>query len=153
MHSAIDDLKHIDHPTTHFIAQELIDQSATDEVNTNIPSAETLQAFATTLAEYKSALEQANSNIQQQFDIGKKRGRPTNNEARTIAWSCGAAFRDLAGRAPSVTTDPITYEASGPFLDFVAVAFDTFDVNGSVETWARQAVKDVKEEKFPAQWN
>ena len=85
--------------------------------------------------------------------LTKKRGRPANSGARTIAWACAQAYFSILGKQPTIVVDAATSSASGEYLDFLSDVLETFDIHASGETWARNSIQDFKEGIGPESWN
>jgi hypothetical protein len=74
------------------------------------------------------------------------RGQPKKDGPRMLAKHCGMIFKVVSGKKPTVTTDPISFIDSGPFLAFVVDVFQQFEISASPQAAARETVKIFKEE-------
>ena len=68
-----------------------------------------------------------------------KGGRPKIIGASIVADMARAKFEHLTGRAPTITVDPVSSAAGGPFVTFLGDLFEIIGVNASAEAQARAA--------------
>lgn len=81
------------------------------------------------------------------------RGRPKNEVAHVLTLECANIFQEVTGNKPTIITDTVTHEASGPFLNFVADIFSGLEISGSPEAAARLAINERKEKNSPSSQN
>lgn len=71
------------------------------------------------------------------------KGRPTKQQATDVARICAQVYRTVTGQTATVATLS-NNRASGPFLAFVAVAFQALSIKASAELHARRACEKQK---------
>ena len=74
----------------------------------------------------------------------KRRGSPAKTQAHFVAREVGNIFADLAGKEPTIITDPHSFGnvARGPFIDLLEGVFGIVTIDASAETWARRVCKE-----------
>jgi hypothetical protein len=77
---------------------------------------------------------------------GPVRGRKNTHLATKVAIQTAQHYRGITGLNPTVIT-PQNGKAHGPFIDLLAIVFDTCGIKESVESQARKAVAAM--EKMP----
>lgn len=66
------------------------------------------------------------------------KGAPTKIEAKIVAETCATIYREMTGKRPTFTTDPITGDISGAWPDFLQSAFDALAIDASVPSQVRR---------------
>ena len=100
------------------------------------------------LADLRTGIQSAMENQDRSAGVNatqsERRGAPTKTEATQFANYLYDTFQKLSGKTPTLSTDRITNEKYGPFLDFVDEAFKHFGVEGSAVNMARTACREKK---------
>jgi hypothetical protein len=97
------------------------------------------------LDDVNSRIVRAHEDLSLAIPVPVRRGAPPKRLARQLACHLASVYRELSGADPTIST--VDGKARGPFLDLVLDVFNAFAVDGSAETWARNAVASLKEEK------
>ena len=77
-------------------------------------------------------------------------GRPPKHLAQFFADQAALEAHRLTGRHVTITTDPITGKAHGPYLQLVHALFAAAGIDASAENFARDFIKEMRaKEKTP----
>lgn len=105
-----------------------------------------LAGLSKALKNAADSIEPDAPSINQVFGHNRPAGRPAHRPvgitAEYTAKACRDVFEQMTKQTASVSTNALTNEAYGAFLDFVADVFSALELNEDPETWARRATKD-----------
>jgi hypothetical protein len=70
-----------------------------------------------------------------------RRGRHKNQGALHLARMSASAYEMVTGKKPTITTDPVTSERRGPFIEFVRAIFDAAEKPADPTYYAQEAIR------------
>jgi hypothetical protein len=70
----------------------------------------------------------------------KKTGRLPERTKPAVADRAWDAYKDVTGKNPNMSTNPLTNKKYGQFLDFLKAIFAALRLNGGAEGWAEKAI-------------